>query len=220
MRIAAITPDRGDRPEFLEHCIMQMKRQTMPVEHIVVGYAGKEGVIDIVPRIRHGINIARMKGIDLCLIIENDDYYPDNYAEKMSQCFSSGAALIGLEETIYYSLQNRSWRNFLHLGRASLFCTGFRISGLQEYVWPDDQLLYFDMHLWKADVSKKLIQINHPPIGMKHGAGFCPGNYHNNLVNGKQASGMRPDDKMAWLQRRIRPESFEFYRDYSEKLMK
>jgi hypothetical protein len=220
MRIALITPDRGDRPEFIEHCRMQMKRQTKKdIEHIVVDSPPIDGIVDIVPRIRIGMKVARMMQIDCCMIIENDDYYADNYVEKMAGYFESGAALIGLEDTIYYSLQQRSWRSFIHRGRASLFCTGFRISALSEYIWPDDQLLYFDMHLWASGLSKKLAMINNAPIGMKHGVGFSPGNYHNGIVNGKHSTGMRPDENMAWLRRHTRPESFEFYRSYSEKLI-
>lgn len=59
-----------------------------------------------------------------------------------------------------------------------------------------------------------------PPIGIKHGIGFCPGNYHNGIVNGHQAKDMHEDKNMRWLERRIRPESFEFYQKYSLKLAK
>lgn len=218
-KIALITPDRGDRPEFLEHCKWQMQRQTIKnFTHFIIGEPGVDGVVDIVPRIRRGIQLAHHAGFEYCFIIENDDYYPDNYLERMMANFPYSAGLLGLDDTIYYSLQQKAWMSFTHPGRASLFCTAFRLSALSDYKWPDDQMLYFDMHLWSFNCFKTLIKLSHPPIGMKHGSGFCPGNYHNGIVNGKPAKKMYQDADMSWLRKRIRPESFAFYRSYCEKL--
>jgi hypothetical protein len=47
---------------------------------------------------------------------------------------------------------------------------------------------------------------------MKHGTGFCPGNYHNGIVNGKPAKNMNNDDNLMWLKEHVRPEGFEFYK--------
>jgi hypothetical protein len=221
IKIALITPDRGDRPEFLDHCRWQMQRQTIKgAKHFIIGEPGIDGVVDIVPRVKKGIKLASEEGFDHCFIIENDDYYPDNYLEKMLYHFRDETGLLGICETIYYSLQLQGWMLFSHPGRASLFCTAFRISSLQNYAWPDDQLLYFDRHLWMHKCKKSLIALGHPPIGIKHGNGFCPGNYHNGIVNGKPARNMKVDTSMQWLRKRTRPESFKFYSDYSNKLIK
>ncbi len=179
-----------------------------------------DGVVDIVPRVRKGIALAAAAGIEYCFIIENDDYYPDNYIEKMMFHFHQGIGLLGIDQSIYYSLQSKSWMVFSHPNRASLFCTAFRISALQNYKWPADQLLYFDRHLWAHACKKAFPCLGHPPIGMKHGNGFCPGNYHNGMVNGHKVRNMRPDDNMQWLEKRVRPESFEFYRNYNRNLSK
>jgi hypothetical protein len=81
-KIVLITPDRNDRPELLEHCKYQMLRQTLrPYDHLVVNFDAVQGVVDIVPRVKKGIKIAGEMGADSCCIIENDDYYPDNYLE-------------------------------------------------------------------------------------------------------------------------------------------
>ena len=219
--IAVITPDRGDRPDFLEHCRYQVQRQTVKyLNHFVIDYAPVDGVVDIVPRIRQGLKMAEAEGFKYAVIFENDDYYPDNYVEKIQRALMAGYGLSGLSETIYYSIQNRNWRTFFHKGRSSLFTTAINLAEIRKYDWPEDDLLYFDRHLWASVLSKKLMMLPFPPIGIKHGEGFCPGNYHNNIVNGKQSSGMRADDKMAWLRRRVRPQSFEFYKEYSDKLIK
>jgi hypothetical protein len=194
-----------------------MERQTIKgAFHFVLNEPGKDGVVDIVPRIRNGIRLAASEGFDYCFIIENDDYYPDNYLEKMICYFRNDIGLLGIQETIYYSLQLKRWVYFCHPGRASLFCTALRISALKDYAWPDDELLYFDLHLWKYRCRKTLVNLSHPPIGMKHGNGFCPGNYHNGIVNGKAAKNMKEDPKMLWLKKRVRPESFEFYLNYNK----
>jgi hypothetical protein len=218
-KIALITPDRNDRPEFLEHCRFQMSRQTLKAgAHFIINYPEKESVIDIVPRIKKGIKIAIDEGFEYCFVIENDDYYPDNYIEKMMFWFNHLPALVlaGLLQTTYYSLQNKSWRVLSHPGRSSLFCTAFRISGLKDFKWPDNDLLYFDIHLWAYNCPKKIIILGHPPIGIKHGIGFCPGNYHNLIVNGKPAKNMHADNSLDWLKKRVRPESFEFYKKMME----
>jgi hypothetical protein len=214
-KILLLTPDRDDRPEFLEHCRWQMLRQTLkPGAHFVINGPGERGVVDIVPRLKKGVKMAIENGFEYCFIIENDDYYPDDYLEKMMFYFNlwKETELLGIGETIYYSLQHKKWRVLTHPERSSLFCTAFRIQGLKNYQWPDDRLLYFDMHLWTYKCTKKLITFSDPPIGIKHGTGFCPGNYHNGIVNGKQAKNMNNDDNLMWLKEHVRQESFEFYK--------
>jgi len=213
MKIACITPDRNDRPDFLEHCKWQMARQTIkPVEHIIINYPCTNGEVDIVPRIRTGLNQAIAKGCDACLIIENDDYYPDNYIETMLPLFEQ-AQLIGIYKTEYYSLEIPGIKAFDHSGRASLFCTGIRLDAYNKINYPADNLLYFDLHLWNQNITKKLIDFKDKPLGMKHGIGFSPGNFHNKIVNGKPADKkLHRDNNLLWLKNRVRPESFDFYK--------
>ena len=99
--IAIITPDRGDRPEFLDHCRYQVQRQTVKyLHHFVIDFAPLEGVVDIVPRIKEGLKQAAENGFRYVMIFENDDYYPDNYVEKMQRFLMSSHALVGLDETM------------------------------------------------------------------------------------------------------------------------
>lgn len=211
-QLCLITPDRNDRPRFLEHCLWQMDRQTLRAgAHLIIADQAVEGVVDIVPRIRKGINEARKMGFEYCLIIENDDYYPDDYIERMSRYFDRGAGLIGIDHTTIYSLQQKSYRSSEHPGRASLFCTGFKISDLDNYTWPEDTLLYFDMHLWRHTCNKQFAFMQKPPIGIKHGVGYCPGNFHNGISNGKPMKRFTDDSNMEWLKSHVRRESFEFY---------
>lgn len=210
--IAIITPDRGDRPEFLDHCRYQVQRQTVKyLHHFVIDFAPLEGVVDIVPRIKEGLKQAAENGFRYVMIFENDDYYPDNYVEKMQRFLMSSHALVGLDETMYYSLQQKGYRSFYHKERSSLFTTGLSIKEMRTYRWPEDEMLYFDRHLWASNLSRKTVKLCEPPIGIKHGAGFCPGNYHNGICNGKQVKDLHKDPGLHWLRRHVRPESFDFY---------
>ena len=212
-RICLITPDRNDRTAFLEHCKWQMERQTLRAgHHFIINNPAIEGVVDIVPRIRKGIAEAKKSGSEYCLIIENDDYYPDDYIENIIKYFSRGTSMVGIDHTTLYSLQYQAIRSSIHPGRASLFCTAFKISGLDNYVWPEDTLLYFDRHIWKHHCKKEFAFFQNPPIGIKHGVGFCPGNFHNGISNGKPMRNFVDDRNMDWLKSHVRRESFEFYR--------
>lgn len=210
-RICLITPDRNDRPELLEHCIWQMQQQTMGAgDHFVVNFPGEEGVVDIVPRIKLGIEAAKKHGYDYCLIIENDDYYPNDYIEKMNRYFDYGS-LIGIDRTVLYSIQYPGYRISSHPGRASLFCTGFKISDLDNFQWPDDTTLYFDIPLWLHRCNKAFAVLPNGPIGIKHGTGFCPGNFHNGICNGKPMGKFVDDRSFEWLKSQVRKKSFDFY---------
>src|SRR5665647_3378605 len=52
--------------------------------------------------------------IRIVIIIFNDDYYPDDYIEKMSKCFERGAGMVGIAETTIYSLQYNNYRMSQH----------------------------------------------------------------------------------------------------------
>ena len=211
--ICLITADRNDRPKFLEHCIWQMKRQTYKAgEHFILNDIAVEGVVDIVPRIRKGIELAKNGGFEYCIIIENDDYYPDDYVEKVSIALEN-AQMVGIQTTTLYLLQQNFPRVSQHPGRSSLFCTAFKISALENFSWPDTTLLYFDRELWKHNCNKGYLNLQNPPIGIKHGVGFCPGNFHNGIQNGKPLR-IPLNNSREWLKQRVRKESFEFYKQF------
>ena len=211
-KVVLITPDRNDRPLLLDHCRWQMERQTVkPMDHLVINYDPKPGVVDIVPRVRMGVNLARDLGAEFCMIIENDDYYPDNYVETVLKALER-FDVVGCDRSIYYSLQQNCMRIFNHPGRSSLYLTSFRISVMNDFQWPEDTMLYFDIHLWKEIRGRRgFINFPETPVGMKHGNGFSPGNYHNGIVNGKRMGGMVDDPGRKWLEKHTRKESFEFY---------
>lgn len=211
-KFAIIIPDRCDRPELLEHCIYQMERQTVkPDFKYIIDYRPKSSSVDLIARVRRGIELAEKDGIDIVYIIENDDYYPDDYFEKNSiQDFD----FVGIPFTHYYHIMTGGHRYIENLNSSSLFCTGLRINALKKFQWPAFIGIKLDHILWgyAADQCRcKLLLTPALPIGIKHGLGFCPGAGHNkNLYSDF-------DKNYSWLRSHVRPESFDFYMDLKNK---
>lgn len=201
-KFCIIIPDRGDRPEFLKHCLFQMDRQTLKPDKIyLIDYKPKTELFDLRERLISGIKKAKSDGFNDCFIIENDDYYPDNYLEKMQL---TNYDIVGIEESIYYNLRFKTYNIRRHLLRASLYCTGFKISSIEDFLFPEK---YIDIRLWDfaRHLNFDLRVLSEKPIGMKHGIGLCGG------VGHKDQSGNK-DTGLIWLEDHTRLVSFEFYK--------
>lgn len=208
----AITPDRGDRPHLTKHMFFQMERQTVkPAKHYHVNGAPVSQGFDLVSRVKKGIEQAKADGFDYCYIIENDDYYPDNYFEKMD---FRGCDFVGIPETVYYNIFTGDFHPMKHPKNSSLFCTGFRISALEKFSFPPDYLISLDIDIWqyvhRYKHKYRYIDFDLPfmPIGIKHGIGMAGGTGHN--TNDMKFS-YKDNKCRKWLKDRMRPESFEYY---------
>lgn len=183
MKIAAITPTRGDRPEFLEHCKYLMEKQTRkPDKHYIIDYPPESDEVDLIPRIRKGIEMAKADGMDYVAIIEDDDYYPDCYIQALSDYYSdSNINFFGVINTIYFHLGIEGFRIMRHPHRSSLFTTSFKIDALDNFVWPDDNEPFLDLVIWnyvKENNIPTYFATISDCIGIKHGYGKCGGNGH------------------------------------------
>ncbi len=208
-KFAIIIPDRQDRPEFLEHCLFQMDRQTVkPGCKYIINYRPRSSTPDLVTRVKRGIELAEKDGIDIVYIIENDDYYPDDYFEKN---FIGNYDFVGIPFTHYYHIMTGGHLYMTDESRkgSSLFCTGLRISVLKNFQWSMVPGVMLDSFLWKYAADQKcncnLLLTPALPIGIKHGLGLCPGAGHN--INFYSDI----DKDHAWLKSQVRPESFDFY---------
>lgn len=177
MKIAAITPTRGDRPQFVEHCKYLMQQQTRrPDKHYIIDYPPINNNCDLIPRIKKGIELAKADGMDYIFIIEDDDYYSTDYIREEVKHYD----IVGEDTTIYYHLKN-GFKLMEHPNRSSLFCTAFKINALNNFNWPPDNEPFLDLHLWQYAINS----LNHNlhyitgAIGIKHGIGKCGGNGHN-----------------------------------------
>lgn len=211
MNFCAIIPDRGDRPELTEFCLKQIARQTKQPERIFhVNYEPQTDGVDLISRVRGGVESAKYHGIEWCFIIENDDYYPANYFDRFTPYFDK-FDFIGEEETVYYNLRNLTYKTLEHKFRSSLFTTAFRVSALNLFEWPADTTPFLDIEMWKYARFKRRKFIKTGAVGIKHGIGMCGGKGHvMNLRN--------QDNDLHELTRLTDEMGFEFYKKLIEKL--
>lgn len=211
MSFCTITPDRGDRPQFLEFCKHQLSRMTVkPDKSYFIDYPPGNGEVDIVPRIKEGIRQAKADGFDFIMIIESDDWYSASYFNNFSNpnwLQSQGADFIGSEDTTYYNLKNHTYQQWHHPRRASLFTTGFKISTLEGFEWPSENERFLDLALWQygSNRKKNIVWIESKAIGIKHGIGLLGGRAHMNINK-------YHDQDWEWLSKNVDSEAFSFYK--------
>lgn len=158
----------------------------------------KSDAIDLVPRVKLGIQMAKQDGFDLVFIVESDDFYPKDYFDNIPD-----ADFIGSEKTTYYNLRNNTYQDFIHPKRSSLFTTGFKISALKGFNWPADDYPNLDMRLWA--MRKKFRMRETGAIGVKHSVGRCAGRGHRFEMKNK-------DIDSVWLKANTDSDAYEFYK--------
>lgn len=197
--------DRGDRPELYNFCIYQLSRMTaQPTETFLINHPPVSDAVDIVLRVRLGIAAAERAGIDICYIVESDDYYPPDYFERMA---IGDNDFIGAAKTIYYNIKSNTYQEQNHPARASLCFTGFRISALKGFSWPPDDMVFLDLALWRHAQKKRYNLLPHAVgLGIKHGMGMTGGKGHRMKLK-------NADPDMEFLKSQVDSEAFDFYKD-------
>jgi hypothetical protein len=213
MKYCTITPDRGDRPKLIEFCYKQITRMIdeRSRTNLYIEYAPTSDKIDLINRVRTGVNVAyrTYNGIDWSFIIENDDYYPADYIKNLLPLLD-GLDFIGWQNTFYYNIKTRRYSRLEHETHSSLFCTGFRLSALDDFEWPPDDYPFLDIALWKhakqSGKNWKLLRTDNPCVGIKgHGMGKMGGKGHKMEL-------MRADPDMKWFRDKLNDEeAFKFY---------
>lgn len=199
---AIITPTRGDRPELLNFL-----RSRIPAEyeHIIVDYKPFSEDVDLVNRIKHGIELAKQKGFDYVFIAEDDDYYPKDFFDTIH---FEDTDFYGFATSHYYNLSNQTYQTFEHIDRSSLFCTGFRISALDRFNWPPANWKFLDIRLWEyANNGYFKIDLHHtnPCVGIKgHKFGKHAGKGHTMRLK-------YDDPTLSCLKEMVDMEAFQFY---------
>lgn len=201
MSFCAITPTRGDRGKFVEHLAWQISRMTIkPDAWFIVNYSPKSTGFDLIDRIKEGIRIAESEGFNEVFVLEDDDWMAPDYFETMTL---GEYDFVGSEQTTYYNLRNRTWQTMDHPGRSSLFHTGFKISALNGFKWPDNSNPFLDIPLWQH--AKKCKFVQQKAIGIKHNLGIVAGKGHKLFMK-------NTDPSMDWLSKNVDEESFNFYK--------
>lgn len=205
--IATLTMSRGDRPQFLEFCKEQIARQTLkPDKAYFITYPAKGNEFDLTQRFRIGYEMAKADGVDRLYVIEDDDQYSEDHIQRMENEIGD-ADFIGYNSTLYYNLRNRSWMHQTHPGRSSLFCTGFKVSALSDFIWPPDHYLWLDVRLWEfaRDRRKNKVLLETPSCtGIKHSVGLTAGKAHKQILPNR-------DMDLSFLKSRVSDWHFDFY---------
>lgn len=157
---------------------------------------------DLVERVRTGVMQAQSDGYDLVFIVEDDDYYQNDYFNRIPE-----GDFIGSQKTTYYNLRNRSYQEWEHPKRSSLFLTGFRISALAQFEWPDPKEVFLDLDIWRYAIrnNRHIGWREVSAIGIKHGIGLCGGKGHvqRNKYN---------DLELEWLKANVDSDAYVFYK--------
>ena len=181
MKVGVIIPDRGDRPELLNHCLQMMRNQTRKPDVIeVVNYKSKSEDYDLTQRVRNGFDKLK-KECDCVLIVENDDWYSCDYINIMINAWDDMARpdLLGTAYTYYYHVFKQVYRKIEHPRRASLMNTLINCTANIE--WCADNDVFLDLHLWKGLAGITITPTIPISIGIKHGIGLCGGSGHNDM---------------------------------------
>lgn len=206
--ICTIVPTRSDRPELLEFCKHQLERMTVKPDKVYfVDFPPEGKTADLTKRIKRGIELAKADGFERIFIIEDDDFIPSNYFDKMLKAWPQGVKIIGAKSTINYNLRYNSWQQDNHPDRSSLHHTAFDISALDRFTMPDDDYVFLDRKLWtyinRQHIPAELI--SQPlVVSMKHGMGKTAGRGHHMNYQKK-------DPDRSYLKSIVDSEAFVFY---------
>jgi hypothetical protein len=207
MVIGVLIPDRNDRPDFLNHCLSMIRKQTLKVNHIqLVNYPARTKDFDLTQRVRFGVEVLKEAGCDCILIMENDDWYSEDYIETMVNAWvnENKPDIFGTEYTFYYHLHKRAYNLLEHKSRASLMNTLISSSAVIKF--PPDNEVYLDLFLWKELKGKTFKPIKPIALGIKHGVGLCGGNGHNSMRYKNE------DQNLTVLKNFVDSDSFQFYK--------
>jgi len=211
LKIAALIPDRNDRPKYLELCLAMLEYQTHKVDHIeLVNYPAESDKPDLTQRYRRGYEKLSAMGFDLIFFIENDDFYSRTYIEEMLRAWEAKGKpdLFGTSFTTYYHIGLRKHFKFEHPQRASAMNTLIKTN--LKLKFPKDDYIFTDMFIWERYSGTKATWTpsDKLSIGIKHGEGLCGCRQHlNDIYRFKE------DDKdLTWLSERVKENSiFQFY---------
>lgn len=204
MTFCTITPTRGDRPQFLEFCKHQLSRMKVKPDHsYFINQPPQTSFPDLIPRVREGLRQAKLDGFDYAFIVEDDDFYPADYFERMGL---NGHDFVGGLTTTYYNIKDRRYQLLHHDGRSSLFTTGFKMSALDDFKWDrfKDTDTRLDISIWEHARRTRRKYVITGAVGIKHGLGLCAGGGHY-----KELKVSDPD--MTWLKANVDTEAFTFY---------
>lgn len=177
VKVGVVIPTRNNRPAFLAQCHKYMERQTHPYHQMcTVSYEQKTFPHDLAERYEAGF--ASMQGVDLILLIEDDDWYRADYIARMVERweFHGRPEIYGISDSLYYHIFSQRYWHSKHPGRASAYSTA--VSAKAKVNWSALDPLWMDIGIWQQlkGVAEELP--HRISVGIKHGIGECGGVGH------------------------------------------
>lgn len=178
-----------------------------PDQSYFIDYPPVSTNVDLLERVKVGVEMAIKDGHEYAFIVEDDDWYEPFYFQAFRPAMEKGVDFLGCQTTMYYNLRNRTYQKIEHPGRSSLFQTGFKLSALEKFKWPARRTVMLDLYLWGHARVRKLTRYFHQEpiaLGIKHGQGVCGGKAHGMELKHK-------DQHHAFLKSSVDLEAFKFY---------
>ena len=228
MRLGLITPTRGkERAAFVQQArVLVAKQQYPPAGWYIVDHTPTATGVDMVERIRIGLDRARREGMTHVAFWEDDDYYREDYLANMIPHLAAGNVLLGSSFMPTYHLGIRRWGLEYHGANKGVSLhrtmgTLDFITKAMDAVAADEQraMWWVDRHLWdrarEANLQCMIVDTElFDCVTIKHGVGLCGTRSHN----GQQPQVfVYPDPNMHWL-KRFTGDDFPFYAQVSNKL--
>ena len=221
---ATVLTPTGDRPQAFELCRRMMARQTARsrVKWIVSNDGKSEMSVpeadlylrntkrpNLAGQIINAIPHVEGKGL---LVVEDDDWYPADYVEKMVPLFDRASLVSFSHRTAYHPQLRRFMWTKPQRGFAVLANTGVRVDALDHLkAMCEEDNWGIDQRLWVRYSGAKLhVNIREPKDGVIQMRGM-PGrpNMTQRIVKGKLNRGVgRDDPDLDWLRSQIGADSW------------
>lgn len=232
-KVAVITPTRGDRSIFLERCKIYLKDQTIqPDEFIIVDHEPDpiylSPKMDQIKRVINGVEIAKRAECNKIIIMEDDDYYGNDYIENVLNNwrneFIVGSCTINsyhilLKKYLNWGEQHQLYVNNKKLPIGStLSQTSFTVQFFDHFL--NGKMLgrnsNLDVDLWTYsglfNVPVKLIK-NESFLAIKHNMSLCAGGMHSSLGVWENAN---EDPEFKYLEKTVGKFHTDFYKQLYE----
>jgi hypothetical protein len=212
MRIGVITATSGERPHLLKQCIHYVQRQTVKSSiHLIMN-----GPETLKTKYKNGLDQLKDK-VDIVFFMEDDDYYPRNYLEKMLEYrdWAGDPDIFGIKETFFYHPEFKAyWYKLNEKEEACAFQTCVKTSAIEKIDWSLIDSVFVDAGLWRQ-LEGSTIELGQPlSIGIKHGRGKTLASGHNKWFF-EEKSKLQSNKEYAkftdtWLREMIKDDA-EFY---------
>lgn len=175
----------GDRPELFARQERYMARQTLRFNRWIVVDDGAEPTPvhlgqDYIRRepspnvresfagnVRAGLEAVGSNHFNYVYIIEDDDWYAQNYLETLSWSLAE-SELVGEKNAHYYNVKEQVWKLCGNLAHASLCQTAFRASLIPK-ILPliSESSAFVDIRLWREIQCDKSLLDSANCVGLK-----------------------------------------------------